>query len=55
MEKVDFGKFLTKDSIVVLLGKDKKSVFDQLYSDFANSINRKREPGAPKYIKNFLT
>ena len=36
MEKIDFGKFLTKDSIVVLLGKDKKSVFDQLVAQVSD-------------------
>ena len=30
MEKISFGKFLTKDSIVVLHAEDKKTAFDQL-------------------------
>ena len=43
MEKIDFGKFLTKDSIVVLLGKDKKSVFDQLVAQVSDLAHIDRD------------
>ena len=43
MEKISFGKFLTKDSIVVLHGQDKKSVFDQLVARVADLAHLDRD------------
>ena len=36
MEKVSFGKFLTKDSVIVLNGDDKKTIFDQMVAQVAD-------------------
>lgn len=43
MEKISFGKFLTKDSIVILHGQDKKSVFDQLVAKVSDLAHLDRD------------
>lgn len=43
MEKISFGKFLTKDSVIVLHGEDKKSVFDQLVAQAADLAHLDRD------------
>lgn len=43
MEKISFGKFLTKDSIVVLHAEDKKTAFDQLVAKVADIAHLDRD------------
>ena len=43
MEKVSFGKFLTKDSVIVLNGEDKKTVFDQMVAQVADLAHLDRD------------
>ena len=43
MEKISFGKFLTKDSIVTLRSKDKKSAFDTLVARVADLAHLDRD------------
>ena len=43
MEKISFGKFLTKDSIVTLRSKDKKSAFDTLVARVSDLAHLDRD------------
>ena len=43
MEKVSFGKILTKDSIVVLHAEDKKTAFDQLVAKVSDLAHLDRD------------
>lgn len=43
MEKISFGKFLTKDSIVVLHAEDKKTAFDQLVAKVSDLAHLDRD------------
>ena len=43
MEKISFGKFLNKESIVVLHAKDKKTAFDQLVAKVADLAHLDRD------------
>ena len=43
MEKISFGKFLTKDSIVILHAEDKKTAFDQLVAKVADLAHLDRD------------
>ena len=43
MEKISFGKFLTKDSIVVLHAEDKKTAFDQLVAKVSDIAHLDRD------------
>ncbi|MBE6368977.1 MAG: PTS sugar transporter subunit IIA [Lentisphaerae bacterium] len=43
MEKVSFGKFLTKDSVIVLNGDDKKTIFDQMVAQVADLAHLDRD------------
>ena len=43
MEKIPFGKFLTKDSIVTIYSEDKKTAFDQLVSKVADIAHLDRD------------
>ena len=43
MEKISFGKFLTKDSVIVLHGEDKKTVFDQMVAQVADLAHLDRD------------
>lgn len=43
MEKVSFGKILTKDSIVVLHAEDKKNAFDQLVAKVSDLAHLDRD------------
>jgi PTS system nitrogen regulatory IIA component len=43
MEKISFGKFLTKDSVIVLNGEDKKTVFDQLVAQVSDLAHLDRD------------
>ena len=43
MEKIAFGKFLTKDSVIVLHGEDKKTVFDQMVAQVADLAHLDRD------------
>ena len=43
MEKIQFGKLLTKDSVIVLNGEDKKTVFDQLVAQVADLAHLDRD------------
>ena len=46
MEKIAFGKFLTKDSVIVLHGEDKKTVFDQMVAQVADLAHLDRDVGS---------
>lgn len=43
MEKIAFGKFLTKDSIVVLHAEDKKTAFEQLVAKVSDLAHLDRD------------
>ena len=43
MEKISFGKFLTKDSIVVLHAEDKKTAFEQLVAKVSDLAHLDRD------------
>ena len=43
MEKISFGKFMTKDSVIVLHGEDKKTVFDQMVAQVADLAHLDRD------------
>ncbi|MBE6367008.1 MAG: PTS sugar transporter subunit IIA [Lentisphaerae bacterium] len=43
MEKIAFGKFLTKDSVVVIHAEDKKTAFDQLVARVADLAHLDRD------------
>ena len=43
MNKVSFTKYLTKDSIMILHGQDKKSVFDQMVARVADLAHLDRD------------
>ena len=43
MEKISFGNFLTKDSVIVLNGEDKKTVFDQLVAQVSDLAHLDRD------------
>ena len=43
MEKISFGKFLTKDSIVTIYAEDKKTAFDQLVAKVADIAHLDRD------------
>ena len=43
MEKISFGKFLTKDSVMVLHVEDKKSAFDQMVARVADLAHLDRD------------
>ena len=43
MDKISFGKFLTKDSIVVLHAEDKKTAFDQLVAKVSDLAHLDRD------------
>ena len=43
MEKISFGKFLTKDSVMVLHAEDKKTAFDQMVARVADLAHLDRD------------
>lgn len=43
MEKISFGKFLTKDSVMVIHAEDKKTAFDQLVARVADLAHLDRD------------